>query len=72
MAEAATIAKKLAAGPSVAYSLIKNLIREATKNNLRDQSRLEGEYQAVARKTEGHAEAKKAFSEKREPLYTGR
>lgn len=70
--EAGAIATKLAAGPTIAYSLIKNLMREAEKNSLNDQFALETAHQMVARRTQDHIEAKKAFAEKRKPVYAGR
>ncbi|NYT61680.1 enoyl-CoA hydratase/isomerase family protein [Alcaligenaceae bacterium] len=70
--EAEAIVSKLAAGPTTAYSLIKNLMRETQTNSLQDQMLLETAYQTTARNTTDHIEAKKAFAEKRKPVYIGR
>ncbi len=72
MAAAGAIAEKLAAGPSVAYRMIKSLVRAASANSLRDQILLESEYQTAARKTEDHTEARTAFEAKRVPVFKGR
>lgn len=69
--EARAIASKFAVGPTTAYSLIKTLMRETQKTSLHEQVMLETAYQTVARKTSDHVEAKKAFAEKRRPVYTG-
>lgn len=70
--EAGAIVNKLVVGPTTTYSLIKRLMRRAKNNSLRDQILLENEYQSLARKTEDNAEARKAFAEKRTPVYNGR
>ncbi|WP_176491451.1 enoyl-CoA hydratase-related protein [Polaromonas sp. AET17H-212] len=72
MQEASAIVNKLAVGPTTTYSLIKRLMRDAKNNSLRDQILLENECQSLARKTEDNAEARKAFAEKRKPVYNGR
>lgn len=66
------LALKLAAGPTTAHALIKQLVRAAGQNSLPSQLQLEGELQELARSTADAAEARKAFAEKRPPVFEGR
>ena len=72
MAEAEAMLKKFASGPTLSYGLIRQLLRVAPHNNLATQMQLESEYQGVVRNSEDVAEARKAFAEKRPPVYKGR
>jgi 2-(1,2-epoxy-1,2-dihydrophenyl)acetyl-CoA isomerase len=78
-AEAATtirvspLARRLAAGPPVAYRYMKeNLNRAAMGADLIECLDLEVTHHAHAGMTEDHREAAKAFVEKREPVFKGR
>lgn len=70
--ESEKLAQKLSAGPTKAYGLIKQLIRMSDQNSLPSQMQMENEFQGIAKTTEDVAEARKAFSEKRPPLFKGR
>lgn len=70
--EARQIARRFATGPTQAYLLIRQLGREAWKNDLAAQSELERQLQATARDTQDAKEALKAFAEKRPPKFEGR
>lgn len=72
LVESEKVAQKMAAGPTKAYGLIKQLIRMSDQNALPSQMQMENEFQGIARVTEDVAEARKAFSEKRPPLFKGR
>jgi 2-(1,2-epoxy-1,2-dihydrophenyl)acetyl-CoA isomerase len=71
-AEAGAIAKKLANGPSKAYDLIKRMVLQATHGSYSDQLQLEAENQRLVRDSEDALEARKAFAEKRAPVFKGR
>jgi len=68
-AEVQAIAAKFASGARTAQALIKQLLRHAPRNDLRSQMRLEVEYQGIATQTKDFAEAKRAFAEKRPPIF---
>jgi len=72
MPETEKLARKLASGPTKTYGLIKQLIRASDQNSLPSQAQMEGELQNVVRATEDVAEARKAFAEKRPPVFKGR
>ena len=67
--EVQTIAAKFASGPRTSQALIKQLLHHASRNDLRSQMRLEVEYQGIATQTKDFAEAKRAFAEKRRPVF---
>jgi 2-(1,2-epoxy-1,2-dihydrophenyl)acetyl-CoA isomerase len=71
MAEGDAMLKKFAGGATMAYSRIKQLLRAAPQNTLPSQIQLENEFQAVLRNTEDVQEARKAFAEKRAPVFKG-
>lgn len=71
-AETATIARKLADGPTVALGEAKALIRQSLDNSWDEQSHREAEGLAAAAATEDHLEGVRAFVEKRKPLFKGR
>jgi 2-(1,2-epoxy-1,2-dihydrophenyl)acetyl-CoA isomerase len=62
------VAAKFAAGPPMAMALLKAAMSEG----LEDALRLEADYQPLLMTTEDHAEAKRAFFEKRRPLFQGK
>jgi len=70
--EAHTYAKKIAAGPRVAYAYMKGNLNAALNTDLRTLLDREAVGQALTSLTEDHKEAVKAFLEKREPRFNGR
>ena len=71
-AETATLARKLADGPTVAMGRAKQLIRTSLDNSWDEQSHREAEGLAAAAATEDQLEGVKAFVEKRKPVFKGR
>lgn len=65
-------AKKIAAGPRVAYAYMKGNLNAALHTDLRTLLDREAVGQALTSLTEDHKEAVKAFLEKREPKFNGR
>ena len=72
MVEADAMLKKFAGGATLAYSRIKQLMRAAPHNALPNQIQMESEFQAQLRDSEDAQEARKAFGEKRPPVFKGR
>ena len=70
--EVRAFAKRLAAGPVVAYSYMKAHLNLALKSDLRTILDRESYGQTLTGLTEDHKEAVKAFLEKREPRWTDR
>lgn len=72
MAQAETCARRLAAGPTLAYGAIKRTILSARTNGMETQ--LEDEAQALARlaATDDAWEGLTAFAARRKPAFTGR
>jgi enoyl-CoA hydratase/carnithine racemase len=66
----ASILETIAAGPTVALSLSKQLL-DAESASLDDTLEREARYQALALETDDHAEGARAFVERREPEFTG-
>lgn len=66
------VARRLAAGPTVALGLTKRLLNAAEQAELTDVLATEAALQEVAGRTDDHAEGVAAFSEKREPEFRGR
>jgi 2-(1,2-epoxy-1,2-dihydrophenyl)acetyl-CoA isomerase len=73
---ASEVAAQLAAGPTTAYKLVKQMVKElmlrAPQQVFEDLLKMEGEYQATAGDTEDHARAVAAFLDKQEATFTGR
>jgi 2-(1,2-epoxy-1,2-dihydrophenyl)acetyl-CoA isomerase len=70
--EVHTYAKKIAAGPRVAYAYMKGNLNAALHTDLRTLLDREAVGRALTSLTEDHKEAVKAFLEKREPKFNGR
>jgi 2-(1,2-epoxy-1,2-dihydrophenyl)acetyl-CoA isomerase len=65
-------AQRLAAGPTRAYALIKELMNKSLESDLKTILTFEGELQDIAINTADHREGVSAFLEKRHPHYQGR
>ncbi|MDQ3963567.1 MAG: enoyl-CoA hydratase-related protein [Actinomycetota bacterium] len=65
-------AAKLAAGPTRAYALAKELLNDAAERSLNDQLDAEVNAQTAAGRTDDHLEGVQAFLGKRPPKFTGR
>ncbi|HEX2767607.1 MAG TPA: enoyl-CoA hydratase-related protein [Candidatus Limnocylindria bacterium] len=65
------LAARLAAGPTVAIGLTKRLVNAAEDEDLAASLAAEAALQDVAGRTEDHAEGVAAFTEKRDPRFTG-
>ena len=66
------LAKRLAAGPSIALGLMKRNFNAAESGTLSELLDLEALHQVQTAKTDDHQEAARAFVEKRAPLFKGR
>ncbi|HXC38817.1 MAG TPA: enoyl-CoA hydratase-related protein [Burkholderiales bacterium] len=71
-AEADAMARKLAAGPSKAYDLIRRMVMDSVHGSFHDGLQREAEYQRLVRDSEDAIEARKAFAEKRPPQFKGK
>ena len=71
-AEALSVARTLAAGPTVAYAAIKEAVAYGADHGLTDTLALEDVLQTRAGATADHHEAVRAFVEKRAPRFEGR
>ncbi|MEX0781944.1 MAG: enoyl-CoA hydratase-related protein [Dehalococcoidia bacterium] len=72
MEAAFTIAKKLAAGPTLAYRKTKDLVEAAQTSDFAALLAVEAEAQAEAGATEDHKGAVDAFLKKQSPTFSGR
>lgn len=70
--EVGKYARRIAAGPRVAYGYMKGNLNAAMHADLRTLLDREAVGQALTRQTDDHKEAVKAFLEKREPTFRGR
>jgi 2-(1,2-epoxy-1,2-dihydrophenyl)acetyl-CoA isomerase len=70
--EALEMARRLAAGPTAAYGMIKELANQSFSNDLPAQLDAELERMAAAAKTQDHREGLRAFAEKRRATFVGR
>lgn len=71
-AEVAALAKRFAAGPALAYRLIKEAVRVSERNDLKTQLALEANLQRKAGASEDASEGVLAFREKRPARYKGK
>jgi 2-(1,2-epoxy-1,2-dihydrophenyl)acetyl-CoA isomerase len=71
MTRAKELAQKIAAGPPIALELVKKIMWERIRNQLREQLLFESYAQNLCRTTQDQKEAVRAFMEKREPQFTG-
>ncbi len=71
-AHVADVAAKLAAGPTRAIGYAKRLINGAEEDGLEGSLAVEAAFQELAGRTQDHAEGVAAFTEKRDPRFTGR
>jgi len=72
MERAKGLAHELAAGPTVALAQTVRLTRSAGTNSLTEQLHAEMDAQRIARATQDREEARRAFAEKRKPVFSGR
>jgi len=72
MTEAQALTKRLAAGPTAAFALIKRAFDAAESNDLDAQLDIERDLQVAASGTPDHAEGVRAFLDKRPSAFTGR
>ncbi len=70
--ETASLARRLADGPTVALGLAKRLIRSSFDNSWDEHSHREAESFAVAAATDDHLEGVAAFVEKRKATFKGK
>jgi len=70
--ETMAFAKTIAAGPRVAYALMKGNMKVAESGTLAEALENEAWRMVRARDTEDHKEAARAFVEKRKPVFKGR
>ena len=71
MRRAKELAQKIAAGPPISVEMVKRVIWERIRNQLREQLLFESYAQNLCRTTQDQKEAVKAFMEKREPIFKG-
>ncbi|WP_419842232.1 enoyl-CoA hydratase-related protein [Candidatus Poriferisodalis sp.] len=72
MDEVAAIARRLAAGPTVAYRYMKENLNRAVHGEMGECLDMEAAHHIHTGQTEDHKEAAQAFVDKREPVFHGR
>ena len=71
LAEAKTLARRLAAGPTLAYGLIRQAVRAGQSSSYDEALEREVEAQRISGNSADCAEAVSAFLEKRTPQFRG-
>jgi 2-(1,2-epoxy-1,2-dihydrophenyl)acetyl-CoA isomerase len=71
MTRAKELAQKISANPPISLELVKRVMWERIRNQLREYLLFESYAQGVCRSTQDQKEAMKAFMEKREPVFRG-
>ncbi len=72
MEEAVALGRQLAAGPTLAYGRVKQMLQSTFAESLESQMEWEARNIADMMRTEDAREGTQAFVEKRQPLYRGR
>lgn len=72
LAEATSLARRLAEGPTAAYRAVKAVLAGAATGGLEESLVLEARLQSQLGATRDHGEAVQAFLAKRPPVFTGR
>jgi len=70
--KAMATARELAAGPTLAFGLVKEILRKSTSSSLQEVLDLETIGQSIAFCSKDHQEGVRAFREKRPPVFTGK
>ena len=70
--ETATLARRIADGPRIAYGYMKRNLFAAETEPLATVLEMDAVHQARTAMTEDHLEASRAFAEKRRPVFRGR
>lgn len=71
-ATVATLAERLAAGPTVAFASIRRSVAHSSQHSFVDSLAYEGEMMTLTGRTEDHAAAVAAFVAKEKPVFHGR
>jgi enoyl-CoA hydratase/carnithine racemase len=67
-----TLARQIAEGPQIPIRMIKRLVYQSLRLDLRTHLDLVSSHMAIARQTADHAEGVSAFKDKRSPRFQGR
>ena len=70
--EAAAVARRLAAGPTVAYAALRRSLAYAAAHSFEDTLAFEGQMMALTGGTQDHRDAVTAFVAKQRPTFSGR
>jgi 2-(1,2-epoxy-1,2-dihydrophenyl)acetyl-CoA isomerase len=72
LTEATTLARQLAAGPTVAYGAVRRAVAYSVSHPLEESLAHEGELMSLTGTTEDHRRAVEAFVAKQKPVFEGR